>query len=102
MLALTMTSQTHFILNDRTVCTSQPPGVTVLDYLRQVERLTGTKEGCSEGGCGACTVLVKKLEGDRYFWENYLSAHREAARRRRSEADLFEIAIRRNSLKVSV
>ena len=58
-----MTAQIHFILNDRTVCISQFPGVTVLDYLRQVERLTGTKEGCSEGGCGACTVLVGELKG---------------------------------------
>ncbi len=68
-----MTGQIHFILNDRTVCTSQPPGVTVLDYLRQGERLTGTKEGCKEGGCGACTVLLGELPGEKLVYKPLLS-----------------------------
>ncbi|MDJ0903707.1 MAG: FAD binding domain-containing protein [Xenococcus sp. MO_188.B8] len=68
-----MIGQIHFILNDRTVCTSQPPGVTVLDYLRQKARLTGTKEGCSEGGCGACTVLLGELQEDRVYYRAVVS-----------------------------
>ena len=68
-----MTGQIHFILNDRTVCTSQPTGVSVLDYLRLSERLTGTKEGCKEGGCGACTVLVGELQGKKLVYKTVLS-----------------------------
>ncbi|MFQ5640765.1 MAG: FAD binding domain-containing protein [bacterium] len=58
-----MTSQTHFILNDREVTTSESPGVLVLDYLRRRERLVGTKEGCKEGDCGACVVLIGEWLG---------------------------------------
>ncbi|MBD2188029.1 FAD binding domain-containing protein [Pseudanabaena mucicola] len=53
-----MTGQICFLLNHRQICTDQPAGLTLLDYLRQTERLIGTKEGCHAGDCGACTVLL--------------------------------------------
>ncbi|OEC36400.1 xanthine dehydrogenase small subunit [Pseudomonas cuatrocienegasensis] len=41
------------------------PNLTVLDYLREHRGKTGTKEGCASGDCGACTVVVGELEGER-------------------------------------
>ena len=44
--------------------TGLPPTTTVLQYLREHARCAGTKEGCAEGDCGACTVLVGELDAD--------------------------------------
>ncbi len=52
----------RFLLNDSEVETELPPGTTALDFVRNHRRLRGTKEGCREGECGACTVLVGRLE----------------------------------------
>lgn len=47
-----------FRLNGRPVELDVPPGRRLLDVLREDLGLTGTKEGCGEGECGACTVVV--------------------------------------------
>jgi len=41
------------------------PNVTVLQYLREHVGKTGTKEGCASGDCGACTVVVGELDGEK-------------------------------------
>ncbi|MFZ1680547.1 MAG: 2Fe-2S iron-sulfur cluster-binding protein, partial [Rhizobiaceae bacterium] len=61
----------RFILNDEEISTGAiRPDETLLDFLRLRQRLTGTKEGCAEGDCGACTVLVGRLEGDGIAYES--------------------------------
>ena len=48
----------RLVLNGRAVDVAAPPLKRLLDVLREECGLTGTKEGCGEGECGACTVLV--------------------------------------------
>lgn len=52
-----------FRLNGERVKSTQNPTDTLLDYLREKRGLAGTKEGCNEGDCGACTVIVEDETG---------------------------------------
>ena len=61
----------EFILNNKLIKTAEHNGITLLDFIRENQQLKGTKIGCREGDCGACTVLVGTLQNDKII--NYQS-----------------------------
>ncbi|MDB5227747.1 MAG: 2Fe-2S iron-sulfur cluster binding protein [Bacteroidota bacterium] len=63
----------QFILNDKEVNTQLPGGTLLLDFIRYHKKLTGTKIGCREGDCGACTVLIGELIEDELRYRSVTS-----------------------------
>ena len=63
----------QFILNDKEISTALPPGELLLDLIRYHKHLTGTKIGCREGDCGACTVLVGEIINNKLRYRSVTS-----------------------------
>ena len=60
-----MIEEITFILNNDFVSLKIDPAIVLLDFIRKQKHLTGTKEGCKEGDCGACTVLIGNIINDK-------------------------------------
>ena len=59
-----------FIHSDRVIEIHDPnPNETLLNYVRTKLRKTGTKEGCAEGGCGACTIVLGELKNNNIIYK---------------------------------
>lgn len=63
----------RFILNETSIATRFASGAVLLDFIRYQQHLTGTKIGCREGDCGACTILVGELENGTLTYRSMVS-----------------------------
>jgi xanthine dehydrogenase small subunit len=64
---------TQFILNNKTIKTNVSSGMTLLDFIRNNQHLKGTKTGCREGDCGACSILLGTIKDDEMVYQSMTS-----------------------------
>ena len=67
-----MVSNTIQFIYDNKICSikNPDPNKTILDYIRNDLKKIGTKEGCAEGGCGACTVVLGELKNSKLIYKS--------------------------------
>jgi xanthine dehydrogenase small subunit len=63
----------RFILNEKEIETDIPLGITLLDFIRYHQHQMGTKIGCREGDCGACTILAGEIVNGELQYESKTS-----------------------------
>ena len=64
-------NKVQFLFNDKVCKLDNPdPNQTLLNFIRTKLKKTGTKEGCAEGGCGACTVVVGELNKNEILYKS--------------------------------
>ncbi len=65
-----MNARINFICNQDLISIAINPAASTLDFIRKHLHLTGTKEGCREGDCGACTILLGEIIKDEVQYHN--------------------------------
>ena len=70
---MTVRETVRFFLNGRAEERAVAPETTLLELIRRDLELTGTKEGCGEGDCGACTVVIGEVVGERVRYKAAVS-----------------------------
>ena len=67
-----------FVWENKICSVSNPdPNETILNYVRLKLKKTGTKEGCAEGGCGACTIVLGELKNNTIIYKNESLGHKK-------------------------
>ena len=65
-----VSSTIQFLFNNKIIKIKNPdPNKTILNYVRNDLKKTGTKEGCAEGGCGACTIVLGELNKNKIVYK---------------------------------
>ena len=61
----------QFVFNNKLIELINPdPNQTLLNFIRNELKKTGTKEGCAEGGCGACTIVLGELKNNKIIYKS--------------------------------